>query len=248
MADCDWHFDLDGGVLYFADQQHWRVQLLGTESEASNTWLWAWANTESNIPAHLLVASLALKAYGERHGIPELTTPELTLDRVDPHTLALLASGVCDANAYYRCPYEGGALYVLIMDENFPTCPDPPLRRVATVFPQAIASLDIPDHEAALCGYLDHYGLDHEHTDNQIVVRGEDGQPLLTATFDDQKRLTSLEARLGGQADSTDEDTTPEKRSAENNAEVNEPPESRPAESLSAESWDEAQMRRMLGG
>lgn len=229
VGNLDWLFDAGSGLLSFGDQHRWQTQLLGTESEASGTWLWAWANSGSNIPAHLLVTSLALKAYGEQHGIPELATPQLTLDQIDGHTLAVLASGICEANAYCRCPYEGGALYVLIMDESFPKCPDPPLQRVATVFPQAIGSLAIPDHEQALCGYLDYCDLKHEHTGNQIVVRGEGGEALLTATFDEQKRLTNLEVRLNA-----------------------EPPAAEPAadagHSERVESWDDMQLRRLLGG
>lgn len=213
-----WHFDLPTGMLSFGERHRWRTQLLGTESGACNSWLWAWANTESNIPAHLLVASLALRAYGEQHSIPELTTPQLPLDQVDGHTLALLASGICEANAYYRCPYEGGALFVLIMDENFPKCTDPPLQRIATVFPQAIASLDIPDHKLALAGYLDHYGLSHEQDGDKLVVK-ESGEPVLTATFDELNRLTNLEVKL--------KSDTPTPK---------------------GESWDEGQLRRMLGG
>lgn len=121
----DWHIDLATGMFSIGNQYQWHTQLLGLESEAIGDWLWAWANAESNIPTHLLVASLALKAYGEQHGIPELTTPQLSLDQIDGHTLALLATGICETNAYYRCPYDGGALYVLIMDESFPNCTDP---------------------------------------------------------------------------------------------------------------------------
>jgi hypothetical protein len=217
----DWRFDLGTGLLAFGNQYHWHIQLLGTESEASGAWHWAWGNGNSNIPEHLLVASLALKAYGEQHGIPELTTPQLPLDQVDGHKLALLASGVCEANAYYRCPYEGGALFVLIMDENFPKCTDPPLQRIATVFPQAIASLDIPDHKLALSGYLDHYGLIHEQDENQIMVH-ENGVAVLMATFDEQNRLTHLEVKL--KAEANDPDVT-----------------------NSGESWDDGQLRRMMG-
>jgi hypothetical protein len=263
-----WQTDIGSGQLSFGSQHRWQIQLLATESDASDTWLWAWANTASNIPDHLLHASLALKAYGVQHGIPELTQPELLLDQIDGHTLALLASGICDADAYYRCPYDGGALYVLIMDDDFPECPDPPLQRVATVFPQAIAALDIPDHEEALCGYLDDYDLEHEHTGNQIIVRSESGEPVLTATFDEQKRLTGLEVKRDTQADGPDEDTAAERRPEasapgaatppenrpeactppESQPESNKTPASRPAGGTSAEGWDEGQLRRMLGG
>jgi hypothetical protein len=195
VGESNWQLDVSAGRLSFDGVGSWQVQLLGTESECTDTWLWAWANAKSNIPVRLLVASLALKAYSEQHGIPELTTPQLPLGQVDGHTLALLASGLCEANAYYRCPYEGGALYVLIMDESFPKCPDPPVQRITTVFPQAIAELDIPDHRLAFTSYLDWYKLAHESDGDRVIVR-ENGEPVLTATFDDLNRLTHLEATL----------------------------------------------------
>lgn len=213
-----WHLDLNTGLLSFDNQYRWPAQLLGTESEVSGTWLWAWANDASNIPAHLLVACLVLKAYGEQNDIPELTTPQLPLDQIDGHALALLASDLCEANAYYRCPYEGGALYVLIMDDNFPKCTEPPLQRVATVFPQAIAVLDIPDHRLAFTSYLDWYKLAHESDGNRVIVR-ESGEPVLTATFDEHNRLTHLEATLNP--------TSPPKKNSV---------------------WDDELFRRMLGG
>jgi hypothetical protein len=222
-----WNIDIRSGILSLGRQYRWPVQLLGTESETSRTWLWAWANDASNIPDHLLTASLTLKAYGEQHGIPELIAPQLLLDQVDSHTLALLASGICEANAYYRCPYEGGALFVLITDENFPKCPDPPLQRIATVFPQAIASLDIPDHRLALTGYLDHYGLAHASEGDTVVVR-EGGEPVLTATFDGENRLTHLEVKL-------ESPTAPLSNA-------------HPIADPAGPSWNDHLLRRMLGG
>lgn len=55
----------------------------------------------------------------------------------------------------------------------------------------------------------------------RIVVK-ENGEPVLTATFDEQNRLTNLEVRLEARADS-------------------------PADAPS-ESWDQAQWRRLLNG
>jgi hypothetical protein len=195
VGDRDWQFNTETGILSFGDRYHWQAQLLGTKSDESQTWLWAWANISRSIPACLLVSSLALKAYGEQYAISELTMPQIPLHQIDEHTLVLLASVICDANAYYRCPYEGGALFLLIMDENFPKCTDPPLQRIATVFPQAIASLDIPDHRLALIGYLAHYGLSYEQEGEKIVVK-EEGEVELEAIFDEHNRLTNLEVTL----------------------------------------------------
>lgn len=217
VGDAEWRFDLSTGLLSFGDRYRWQTQLVGTESDSSGTWLWAWANSASRIPAPLLVAGLVLKVFGERHGIPELTEPELSLDSVDGHTLALLASSLCEANAYYRCPHDGGALYVLIMDNSFPKSTTPPLQRVDTVFPQAITALGLPDHRLAFTSYLNWYKLTHQSDANRVVVR-ENGEPVLTATFDEHHRLTSLESVLNS------------------------------APALTNSAWDDELFRRMLDG
>lgn len=192
IGGADWTLDPTTGLLSFGTQYQWCSQLLGTDSESSHTWRWAWADTGRDTPDHLLTAGRALKAYGEQHGIPELSAPELPHDQIDGHALALLASGLCDANAYFHCPSESGSRFVLIMDEDFPSCPDSPLQRLATVFPQAIASLYIPDHRLALVGYLDLHDLAYRQEGDTVVVTGND-ESVLTATFDDQRRLSVLE-------------------------------------------------------
>ncbi len=47
----DWRCDLESGVPSFGPGRCWPVQILGTESEASRTWLWAWANPSADVPA-----------------------------------------------------------------------------------------------------------------------------------------------------------------------------------------------------
>jgi hypothetical protein len=195
VGELNWHLDLASGLLTFADKYHWPAQILGTEAEDSQTWLWSWANEASQIPTRLQGAALMLRMLGQHHGIPELAEPQLPLDVVNGHTLSMIASGVCRADAYYRCPYDGGAAFVLIKDENFPRCTEPPLRRLTSVLPQAISSLDIPNHRLALTGYLEYYGLPFQQEGTEVVVR-ENGEAMLTATFDELNRLTKLEATI----------------------------------------------------
>ncbi|MBL8799294.1 MAG: hypothetical protein JNM56_35740 [Planctomycetia bacterium] len=195
VGEEDWYFNMASGLLSFGQHLHFHAQVLGTESEETNSWLWAWANEGSNIPPSLLQAVLQLKALGEEQQIAELTTPMLPLSEIDGHTLAMIASGVCQANAYYRCPYEGGAAFVLIQDDSFPKPTEPPLARIASVFPRAICSIEIPDHRLALLGHLDHYGLAYEQEAGKVLVK-ENGELLLTATFDELNRLTNLEVMI----------------------------------------------------
>jgi len=195
VGEVDWHFDMASGLLSFGNRFAWHVQLLGTESEETHTWLWAWANEGSDIPPFLLQVALQMKALGEQQQIPELTTPMFPLDGIDGHFLAMLASGACKADAYYRCTYDDGAAYLLVQDENFPKNTEPPIQRIPSVFPQAIASIEIANHKEALAGYLEHNGLVGEAEGDTLVVK-EDGEAVLTATFDGQNRLAKLEVSI----------------------------------------------------
>jgi hypothetical protein len=111
VGEEDWHFNMASGLLSFGQHLHFQAQVLGTESDHDRSWLWAWANEGSHIPPSLLQAALRIKALGEEQQIHELITPLLQLGDLDGHTLAVFGSGICQANAYYRCPYEGGAAF-----------------------------------------------------------------------------------------------------------------------------------------
>lgn len=217
IGTLDWKFDLTSGVLSFGTKYSWHAQVLGVESEPADTWHWTWAYAVTYIPHHLLEASCRMKEFGEQHGIPELARSRIPLGQVDGHMLSLFASNICRANAYYRCPHDGGALFILIKDEKFPQCSEPSLTRIASIFPQVISLLVIPDHRLAFTSYLDYYSLGYERDGRRIVVKDANGSAL-TATFDEYKRLTNLEF---------------------------EPCESEP-EPEPIESWDIAQIRRML--
>jgi len=68
-----WQLDSENGVITFNERLKFPVQILGTESDVSNSWLWAWANKVSPLPATLLASANELRALGEREGIAELT-------------------------------------------------------------------------------------------------------------------------------------------------------------------------------
>ncbi len=105
--------DLDAGTARFNDLAI-PFQVLGTESDNSLTWLWAWADEQTEVQDNLLTSARELKAWGEKEGLSELTLPALDLNRADGTLLALIASEVCRASGYYRDPYEGGTLFLLL--------------------------------------------------------------------------------------------------------------------------------------
>lgn len=203
VSDLPWHFDVGAGLLSFADKFSWRAQLLGTESTSSQSWLWGWANISNGVTDDLVQSASRLRRYGESEQIRVLTQPELPITEAEGHIFAMIASGYCGARGYYRGPYPGGAVYLLVTDDKFPACTQAALQRIATIFPQMISSFEIDDHRLALRAYLKYYGLEWEQNADRIVVC-ENGTPNLTAEFDGLNRLTKLSATV-----------TPVKHSAE---------------------------------
>ncbi len=187
----DWHSVLRHWPL------HWHAQILGTESHETNTWLWAWANAASNLSPLLIHASLEMKRFGEEQAIPELTQPKLALSADNNgHVLSMIASGICNADAYYHGPYDGGAVFLLIKDDNFPRSTEYLLAHLPHAFPtkqsRLSQSLTIG---SALTSYLDQCGILYRSEGNAVIVE-EAGETVLTATFDNLKRLAKLTAAM----------------------------------------------------
>ncbi|MGF1503843.1 MAG: hypothetical protein GYB64_09905 [Chloroflexi bacterium] len=186
-----WQFDLVPGTVTFNGQLTFAVQLLGTQSDEHNTWLWAWANDASGLPDRLLRAARDLKAYGEQHDIAELTTAELPIsEMINGLRLAAVASGLCAAKCFYRGEYDGGALFLLVTDESFVRRVSDPVLRIERIFPEMLQQFSVADQKLAFAHYLRAYDLTVTHTGN--TVRGENTSGgAISGTFEPE--LTRLE-------------------------------------------------------
>lgn len=194
IGDSDWTYDMASGTLSFGGLSL-SVQLLGTEAYGNGSWLWAWANTQSAIPEHLTVHSRALREYGKKHGITEFTESQVSLDDVDGHRLAIAGAGLMGANAYYRGPYDGGALYMLITDAQLTPSRSDPMSRLSMRFAEAVSNFSIPRHKDALLGYAKTLGLTTTQPDDSTVLVSSD-TGVCTATFDDQGRIVGIDTKL----------------------------------------------------
>ena len=189
--------DISAGRIDFGNDLVFAVQLVGTESDVSKTWLWAWANDASQLPASVLMGVEQLRDYGSEQDIAALTRAELPIDSYhNGHYFSLFASAYLLADAYYRVPYESGALFLLVDDDRFPQDDRDPMQRITTTFPQVISALNLPSHRAAFLGYLKAHGITTD-TDSarEIRAHSSNGQTL-TASFDDRGRLADLNASL----------------------------------------------------
>ena len=178
LGEYNWNVDMRLGTIAFKTKSGaviatCPVQLVG--SEANGTWLWAWANKESNPPADLLVAVGKLKEDGtEAHFqiTEEFPVPSETFG----HEMAILCAGLSGSYGTFRCPFSGGALYVVV--ESFPKARNLPFNpnRTTQAVMAAISTFKVKDHRAAW----------------EAFPVGE----RLEVSFDDQDRIKNIQMTL----------------------------------------------------
>jgi hypothetical protein len=196
LGEHNWQVDIPTGQMTFSRADSSRVvcdvQLLGTESYESNTWLWAWANTQSNLPAQVLVRAEELRGLGGQQGLEVLTTPSIDLEGRNAHELAMIASGLCNADAYYRGDYGAGALYCLLTLPQLRLRPPVSALEITMVMTQLIAGISL-NHRRTFLHYLNAKGLHAEESSGAVRATLPSGGTV-NATFDDLGRLTEMRA------------------------------------------------------
>lgn len=126
----DWELDLDGGTIEFTTRRRglmrrrtsevFRISLLGTVSEQSNSWQWSWANAD--LVGHSATsAAERVRSAGLEKGIAELVAPRISLESASAAALAVVATSISGGAAFYRCPYDGGAGFVALLDPLLPS-------------------------------------------------------------------------------------------------------------------------------
>ena len=193
VGSASWGIDMGEGRLTIGGHA-FPIQLLGSEAEGDGTWLWAWANVQSGLPPELVRFSEGLRERGECDGIAELSERSFPIERANGHEIGLVASGLArDGHAYYRAPYDGGALYVLLGDVPVPGAMDVPAVRVPGVLGQVVSTFDL-DHRALTTGFLADAGFAPE--DRGEVVSGRRGDDVVTVTFDARGRIGGMEGTI----------------------------------------------------
>ena len=184
-----WNFDMDSGTISFGPSLRFPVQILGTISHSSQSWLWSWANDKSGMPAHLTEQASKLKEYGETNGIDLLQARSFDADINDLHKIGCIASGMFNSSCYYIADYGKGAMLVTIKAKEFDALQKVAHFRMITSFPQLISTFDV-NHREALKNYLTAKG--YSVTEEPNKVRGQKGTEVFTGEFDGQGRLTNF--------------------------------------------------------
>ncbi|MUT65348.1 DUF6882 domain-containing protein [Paenibacillus sp. NEAU-GSW1] len=189
IGDLDWNVDMIAGTATFGTEFTFPIQMLGSVSHQSNTWLWAWANTQAQMSATILKQANELKAYGTKHNIAELAEKTFSATSHEGHAIASIASGMFKNRFYYAGNYGAGTAFFTIdtAEEDVKKQPE----SVLNVFPQLIMAFEL-DHRKALSFYLQDKGF--EVIDSDDGLTGVSSRLTVKAYFDKQSRMTNLEA------------------------------------------------------
>jgi hypothetical protein len=182
--------DMDAGTARFNDTVVLPFQVLGTESENTLTWLWAWADEQTEMQEGLLRSSRAMKIWFEAKGLGAYASPSLDLNKADGTQIAVISCEVCMASAYYRDHFEGGSLLLLLfggeIDRQSPFTRSDLVRALSDL----IAQYDF-DHRGALAAYFRAKRLPFSSEENTLSGELASGERLV-ATFDDLGRITTV--------------------------------------------------------
>jgi len=190
LGDHIFDLDLDAGKVRFNDAVEIPFQVLGTESDNTMVWLWAWADEQTEVPENLLQASRELRDWGTRSGVKEFMLPSIDLGRVDGHVLSMIASELCKASCYYRDVYEGGSAFILLFDKRMDAQPSFDLPRLSHRYLDLISRYDL-DHRNVLLSYLRKKDLSPAETGSLITCELGSGEQL-RCEFDGSGRLLML--------------------------------------------------------
>jgi len=192
-----WGIDLGVGRITFGSDLSYPLQILGSESDGDGSWLWAWANHASNLPEPLLAVSKELNAFGEKEGIKELVERSFSAQEVNGHLLSMVASGMNQNTCYYRAPYDGGAMYLLVCDVPNELTKPVATERAITVLSQVISQFDV-EHKIFVNSFLSQQNFELETNNDVLSAKRESNE--IVVSFDAEGRIANIEGKLGQQS------------------------------------------------
>jgi hypothetical protein len=186
LGDHQVFIDVQAEIINFGDGRVFPIQLLGTESHITNTWLWAWANTTSNLPAGIIQAAEAMRNHEFGEGVHEIITPKFPIEQVNGFHISLLGSSWFYGTIPYYYQYDGGSLHMLIEEMDPAIGYGCDAKRIAEIFSYI---LEIPgiSHLFAIDSFMRNEGFQYEETDSMTIYTRTDNI-VAEVTYDKEAR------------------------------------------------------------
>ncbi|RYJ37109.1 hypothetical protein NU08_3863 [Flavobacterium anhuiense] len=185
-----WNVNMDAEEITFGDDLTFPMQVLGSFSHSSETWLWLWDNKAGGYAESVMQQALSLKQYGEENNIDLLSVGKFDAVPNDLHLIGMIATTMFNLSGYYLGNYGQGTMVVTLKDDAIDNTESEELSRILTVFPELISTFDIVNHKDAFINYLSQKG--YELAVNGNEVKAEKNYNVINAVFNQHNLLTSL--------------------------------------------------------
>lgn len=195
----EWEVDLQRGHIVFGDQLHADVHLLGSTDTVSGTWRWAWSEL-SDFSGPVVELAKAVRDYGQREGINNLTLDEFKAGDDDALSLVIAAKRITGHWVHYPLKTGTMTVWTLLDVQGFSEI-EPTIRSVVKALADGVKSGGIKDHRQALLDYAALRGFATAPLEgSSLRILLADGSA--DTDFDEQSRLTNCQvhAPLEGEA------------------------------------------------
>ncbi|MFV9424688.1 DUF6882 domain-containing protein [Microbacterium sp. S1037] len=207
-----WDTDLAAGTLTFSaldDPNRTlvaRAHLVASIAPGPRSVLWGWAHPNGGGDQN---PAARLRAYGQEHGIAELSSPEAPFPAdaagdadwiaEASHVIAGVAVEVTGRSPYYSAPVgDAGTRAVLLLD-----APLPPLTvaHAGVRMPRILSTTTPADPRSSVWDLARLAGWTLEWADGAFsAATVQDATGSMTFRFDEHARITAMESSLGGAA------------------------------------------------
>lgn len=206
LGDHRWDADMAAGTLTFtanddtSRQLTTRSHLVATIAPGPRSLLWAWAHPSGDPQG----VAAQLRAYGEQHGIAELTSAEVPFPAdasgdedwiaQAAHTIGGVAVELTGRAPYYSAPVGNGTRAVFLLD-----APLPPLTVADAVvaLPRILSGAALSDARTSVWDLARLAGWTLTWTDESFSgAEVADATGTATFRFDDQARIAGIESSL----------------------------------------------------
>ena len=206
LGDHRWDADMAAGTLTFtanddtSRQLTTRSHLVATIAPGPRSLLWAWAHPSGDPQG----VAAQLRAYGEQHGIAELTSAEVPFPAEASgdedwiaqaaHTIGGVAVELTGRAPYYSAPVGNGTRAVFLLD-----APLPPLTVADAVvaLPRTLSGAALSDARTSVWDLARLAGWTLTWTDESFSgAEVADATGTATFRFDDQARIAGIESSL----------------------------------------------------
>lgn len=206
LGDHRWDADMAAGTLTFtanddpSRQLATRSHLVATIAPGPRSLLWAWAHPSGD-PQGI---AAQLRAYGEQHGIAELTAAEVPFPAdasgdedwiaQAAHTIGGVAVELTGRAPYYSAPVGNGTRAVFLLDAPLPSLT---VAGAVVALPRILSGTALSDARTSVWDLARLAGWTLTWTDESFSgAEVADATGTATFRFDEQARIAGIESSL----------------------------------------------------